>query len=317
MSNLFDNAVQSIILGLEDYHTKDLARTLSAIRNYYAGLLLLSKEVLVRAAPNADESQILSANYEPEPDGSDGIRYVPHSARSIDVDGVRKRFKRFSINVDLKALEELRRIRNDVEHRSPTVENDSMRQAIAKSFPLVYELFRRCDEKPHEILEHTWQTMLEVRDVYVQELEVCRATFDNIEWNSDVLAGAPRLCVECRSELVAQNNEHNNKKQQIEADCRSCGTTIGAEKLISYSIAEHLDGLRFRAARYGAPDALQNCRECDFVTYVVGAGDDGCVWCDCKLGECAFCETQLTPDDVDFYDDRLCTYCGYKFHKDD
>ena len=317
MSDLFKNAVQSIILGLEDYQTKDADRTLSAVRNYYAGLLLLAKEVLVRAVPDVEESEILAANYKPVPDGSGGVKYVKQKDRSIDLNGIGTRFKDFGLQIDHRALQSLSKIRNEVEHLSSRVADYVMRNAIAQSFPLVYTLFRQAGEEPHEILEHTWETMLGVRTVYEQELKSCRATFDNIEWNSDLLAGAPRLCVECRSELVAQNKEHNNNKQQIEADCRSCGATIGAEKMISYSIAEHLDGLRIRAARYGAPDGLQNCPECDLLTYVVGAGDDGCVWCDCKLGECAFCETRLTPDDVDFDDDRLCTDCGYKLHKDD
>ena len=317
MSDLFKNAVQSIILGLEDYQTKDADRTLSAVRNYYAGLLLLAKEVLVRAVPNANASEILAANYKPVPDGSGGVKYVKQKERSIDLNGIGTRFKDFGLQIDHRALQSLSKIRNEVEHLSSRVADHVMRNAIAQSFPLVYTLFRQAGEEPHEILEHTWETMLGVRTVYEQELKSCRATFDNIEWNSDVLAGAPRLCVECRSELVAQNNVQNNDKQQIDAECRSCGATIGAEELISYSIAEHFDGLRNTGIGYGAHDALQNCPECDLLTYLVGAENDGCVWCDCKLDECAFCKTQLTPDDVYLGDYRLCTYCGYKFHKDD
>ena len=78
-----------------------------------------------------------------------------------------------------------------------------------------------------------------------------------------------------------------------------------------------MDGQVVTSARYGGHAPLQDCPECSLLTYVVGSEDDGCVWCECKLGDCVFCEEKLTPDDVDFDDYRMCSYCGYKFRKDD
>ena len=46
MKELLENAVLSIELGVEDYQTGDERRVLSAIRNLYAGVLLLCKQVL-------------------------------------------------------------------------------------------------------------------------------------------------------------------------------------------------------------------------------------------------------------------------------
>ena len=51
MQNMFENAVQSIQLGVEDYKKNTPSRALSAVRNFHAGLLLLAKEVLVRKVP--------------------------------------------------------------------------------------------------------------------------------------------------------------------------------------------------------------------------------------------------------------------------
>lgn len=61
MNSLFGNAIQSVQLGISDYQANDPKRALSAVRNFYAGALLLAKEVLVRAAPNADPKEVLSA----------------------------------------------------------------------------------------------------------------------------------------------------------------------------------------------------------------------------------------------------------------
>jgi hypothetical protein len=59
MNTLFDNAIESIQLGIEDYEANDAKRPLSAVRNFYAGVLLLAKEVLVRAAPNANPKDVV------------------------------------------------------------------------------------------------------------------------------------------------------------------------------------------------------------------------------------------------------------------
>lgn len=59
MSALFHNAVTSIRMGIEDFQTGDDDRMISSARNYYAGLLLLAKECLVRAAPDADPMLVI------------------------------------------------------------------------------------------------------------------------------------------------------------------------------------------------------------------------------------------------------------------
>lgn len=73
MADIFDNAVTSIVLGMEDFREGSDARMLSAARNCYAGLLLLGKECLIHAAPEANPMKIIGAKFEPVPDGDGGI----------------------------------------------------------------------------------------------------------------------------------------------------------------------------------------------------------------------------------------------------
>ena len=61
MNSLFDNAILSFQLGIEDYEKNDPKRAYSAVRNFYAGTPLLEKEVLVRDAPNADPKDVLGS----------------------------------------------------------------------------------------------------------------------------------------------------------------------------------------------------------------------------------------------------------------
>lgn len=307
MSKLFDNAVQSIRLGLEDYQAEDPARTLSAVRNFYSGLLLLAKEVLVRAVPEADEEIVLAANYRPHPDGSGGIKFVPRKKNTIDLDSIGARFKDFGLSINHKALKELSQIRNNVEHRFPDKKHDLMKAVIAKAFPVAYSLFRQAGEDPRAVLEDTWTTMLKVNAVYEQDLKECCSTFDNIDWPSDIWNSVTHFCPECRSDLVAQSNVKNKSHQDIDAECRLCGLTINAEELLVNSIAIHVEN------QDGGPP--KTCPECGLSTYLAGndyEDEIGCVWCECKLGRCDLCDEKLTPDDVGDRTD-LCSYCDHKF----
>ena len=299
MSKLFDNAVQSIRLGLEDYQAEDPARTLSAVRNFYAGLLLLAKEVLVRAVPEADEEILLAANYRPHPDGSGGIKFVPRTNATIDLDSIGTRFKDFGLSINHKALKELSQIRNDVEHRFPDKNRDSMRAAISKAFIISHKLFRQAGEEPHVVLNGAWQTMLEVREVYEQERRACATTFEKVDWVSDFLSDLRLKCPECQSDLVEQIKRNNSDQHEIVAKCRSCGAIAKAERLVENSIAG------------------ETCPECNLDAYIVGeyVDDQGrCVWCEYTLGECDLCEEQITLDDVGERT-NLCSSCDYQWAK--
>lgn len=83
-SALFDNALESIQMGIEDYALDKPARSLSAVRNFYAGLLLLAKEALARQAPMADLDEVIGARFKPVPDGAGGVAMVLDGQQTID-----------------------------------------------------------------------------------------------------------------------------------------------------------------------------------------------------------------------------------------
>lgn len=320
MPNLFENATQALRLGVEDYEVaqEKPARALSAVRNFYAGLLLLAKEVLVRQAPNADENEVIGANYKPVPDGAGGVKYEPQSKRTIDLDTIARRFADFKLEIDQKKLKELSAIRNDVEHHYSKKPSESVRQAIAKAFPVAAQLFRLAGEKPHEIIGEAWETMLEVHEVYEQEREACHSTFDKIEWCSLLLEDAPRKCPECRSDLVAQENPENKVQEDIRAHCRFCKANINADMLVKNALIEHFEWESYVAMTDGDTAPLQRCPECGLAAYVLSEELAGCPWCGFVLdGSCAYCATDLMPDNVDTKNYYQCSYCAYLLAKDD
>ena len=314
MSKLFENAVESIVVGIEDYRQNSRPRALSAVRNFYAGTLLLAKEVLVRQVPNADPDRLLGAKYKPVSDGDGGVEYEAVGHATIDFAQLSERFNDFGLRISHAELKDLNRIRNDIEHLYTNAALDAVREAIAKAFPVVVELFRLADEDPREVLGDAWQTMLEVRSFYESERAQCEDTFEKVNWKSDALAEAPKLCPECGSHLVEQNDPANTDHESADARCRACGEEIEAEKLVETAIDESL-ALSYRDVKHGAEPDHTNCHECTLKTFVFA--ENQCVWCHASLGTCAICSEQLTPDNKDPDGESLCSYHAYVLSKDD
>jgi DNA-directed RNA polymerase subunit M/transcription elongation factor TFIIS len=318
MNTLFDNAVQSIQLGIEDYQANDPRRAMSAVRNFYSGILLLAKVVLVRKAPNAAPEDVLGARHKPMPDGKGGLSFRPANHQTIDFSNLGERFKDFGLKIDNAALIDLNRIRTDIEHFYTNESREKVREAIAKAFPVAVDLFRLAKEEPHEVLGNAWQAMLDVRAVYEKELQACRASFKKVSWPRETLANAPFNCPKCHSDLVAQADADNTDHTHAEAECRSCGSKISAEKAIEHALQEHFSSERYAAAKDGDFDPLATCPECGLGTYLLYEQDEGCAWCEFVLeGECDRCGTTLSPTNVSFDSNTLCSYCDYRMSKDD
>lgn len=316
MSRLFQNAMESIQLGVEDYQNNDPKRALSAVRNFYAGTLLLAKEVLVRAAPKANPSQILASRPRPIPDGKGGIVFDPGD-KTIDFSDIGKRFKDFGLKIDQNALVDLNRMRTNIEHSFSTLPHQAMREALAKAFPVVADLFRRGKEDPRLVLGDAWLVMLDVRSVYERELTHCRATFENVDWQSSSLTAAEKVCPNCNSKLIEQVNPANMKYEDVQAKCRSCGLAFDAEQVVETALDEYFSVNDHVAAKDGGEPALYPCPECGVNAYVIFEEENGCAWCHETLGTCYICEEALTPNTVDADNSNLCSYHGHVLSKDD
>lgn len=314
MSKLFNNAIESIIVGIEDYRQNSRPRALSAVRNFYAGTLLLAKEVLVRKVPGADPDEILGAKYKPVMGKSGGLEYEAVGHSTVDFTQLAERFRDFGLQISHGQLKDLNRVRNDIEHLYTNAGHEAVREAIAKAFPVVVELFRLASEDPRTALGGAWLTMLEVRSFYDSERQRCEATFANVDWQSHTLAEAPKLCPKCGSLLVEQDDPANIDFQSTDATCRACGEQITAEALVETAIDEHL-ALSHREIAQGEEPIHTNCHECSMKTYVMA--ENRCGWCHANLGTCHICGEQLSPNNVDVDNHRLCSYHGHVLSKDD
>lgn len=318
MTTLLTNAVDALAMGVEDFSANSQRRTLSAVRNFYAGALLLAKEVLVRAAPNADPDEIIGAKYKPMPDGSGGVMHVQDGPQTIDFNTIGNRFRDFGINANPKKLEALNRIRNDIEHRYSTQTEANIREAIATAFPLVADLFRHIGESPVALLGDAWQTMLETTQLYDEELKRCQATLAAVKWRSSHIETGHFACQECGSALIEQNDPSETDQDAVVLACRACGEEQETGRVIEYALDQALGGEAYlRAKDEGMEGPLFSCPECNLNTFI--DHDDACAVCGAEPegdAECARCSNDIELEQRLYGDSSsLCSYCAHVMDK--
>lgn len=322
MDRLLANAIDSIRIGVDDYETGDSARELSAVRNLHAGLLLLAKWVLVSKVPRASEDDLLAAAYTPVPDRTGGVKYQPLGRRTIGLQDIRRRFESFGLNLSKetsKRLDSLARVRNAVEHRYVDSSGALLQETVSQSFFIAAEFFRLGGENPRDLLGNAWGVMLEVNEVYEQELSACRTTFKNVAWKFAVSDGACPKCQVCGSDLVEQVDQDNKVQDNVQGKCRACGVDIDADFVVQSLVVPMYSALNHISIKDGGDAILQSCPLCKCETYINEFDENGnltgCVNCEFKLGDCSVCGNRLSPDDLYGDSKDLCGYCGYRMAK--
>jgi DNA-directed RNA polymerase subunit RPC12/RpoP len=316
--SLFDNAVASIRMGVEDFQQKNPDRDISAVRNFYAGVLLLAKEALIRSAPDADPALVIGAKLKPVPNDEGGIEMKQVGHATIDFQQISDRAKDFGVQIDHKALKALNTIRNDMEHHYTDEPATAIRAAVSKGFPIVASLFRQMDVIPIEVLGDAWAAMLEAKELYDEELREARATLEKVTWYSPNLHGASLQCIKCTSELVEQADPENEIQENIELRCRTCGDTPQTGDMIEHVIDKIYGGDAYIRAKDGGGDGpIYTCPACDRHSLV--EDEDGCANCGEVLdyqAECARCGEEIPIQDyLDGLDGGLCSYCAWRADK--
>ena len=237
--------------------------------------------------------------------------------RTIDFEEIGARLKKFGIEIDQKALTDLSRIRNQLEHLYTDKNPDAIREEMAKAFPLTISLFHWAEKDPRDELGDAWDEMIEIRGVYEKELERCRAGFKDVEWISSTLASAPYNCPRCHSDLVIQDDPKWSKSHDAYVRCLACGERIDPQQAMERALELHFELESYIAATDGADAPLDTCPDCGVDSYIMSDQEVGCANCGLVLGECGRCHTALVPSNVDADSHGLCSYCGHLFSKDD
>lgn len=320
MSSLLENAVASIRMGVQDYQSLDEDRHLSAVRNYYAGILLLAKEVLVRRFPNEGADLLLATRYKPTAGRNGTVEIVPDGQNTIDFQTIGARFHDLGIQFDYKLLTALNRIRNDIEHRFSPLGREAIVEAIANGFPAAGQLFRLLGEDPATLLGDQWTEMLRTQGLFNAELAACRKTLALVDWRSETVAQSGLSCTECESRLVQQSHPENTQQAELDLGCRACGAQLDSEDVIEKSVEEALAGEAYlRTKDAGEDGPYYDCPDCGKATFIDFEGEcANCGFVPSSDGICAVCHNPIPVADIMLDPDRsLCSYHQHLFEKDD
>lgn len=279
MSEIFVNAITSIKLGIEDFQTGDDDRMLSAARNYYAGLLLLAKECLVNAVPEADAMEVIGAKFKPVPDGHGGVDHVVMGYTTVDLAQLKTRFKDFGLAWPDANITNLQRFRNDLEHHHLKEPASALSEAIASSFPMVVDFFKILDEDPQEYLQDIWATILAERAAFEKVQVACLASWEPVEWPADVEHLDRMNCPNCRSSLIGQADPENMDHEAVNGRCFQCGEEIGFEKMMELVVKASYEISSYLMAKEGLSPAVADCPHCTATAYVETGEDSICFVC--------------------------------------
>ena len=318
MTEILENAITSIQLGIEDYQSSDSRRPISAVRNFYAGVLLLGKECLIQAAPEADPMDLLGSKFTPVPDGSGGVEYSSKGYRTVDLGELKERFKAFDLQWPDGDLNTLQKLRNNFEHFHSPAPKDAIQQAIANCFPIVSGFFNILHLEPTEVLADVWKVMVEEEAFYSKQKKECDQSLESLHWYSNSLNLSEVECPNCKSSLIAQLDPENKIPSNIEGRCRACGVSIDAEAFVT-TIVESSFGINaYLAAKEGDYGVIHDCTECWNATYVCQGEIDECYFCGNSVsGYCVRCGDALGIENESANASQMCDYCYHMSSKDD
>ena len=315
--DLLTNAIESLGVGVADYRTATRPRLLSAIRNIHAGILLLYKEALVRRSPVDSNEALVKAKVRPVERFDGAVEFIGIGKKTADVRTIRERFDSLGISTDWDRFGRISEIRNDVEHYYQQVSQESLKEVIASAFYIIRAFI--ADElrgDPAALLgKETWETMLEITEVFDAERKACDEGLGRFDWESDTLregVGAVR-CSSCGSSLLRLRNDATSLDDAV-LKCVVCGAEKDSDQFVPEAVAEALDLEMYLVYDDGAEEPYVECPDCGLEAYVVE--EQRCARCGTEYdGSCARCGNGIPPSELAF--SPLCSYCSHIMSKDD
>lgn len=316
MSGLLDNAVSSIQLGLEDFGSGDDRRLLSAVRNLYAGVLLLFKERLRALSPGDSNEILIKRDIVPVKLPGGSIGFQGKGKKTVDLWQMQERFSGLEIKVDWDAVRRIGDVRNEVEHHHTQRSRAVIAEAISTSFLIIRDFVRvELNADPLELLgPEAWTAILKQKEVHRNERQECLERIAAVDWESPSLEKAMRRlrCDTCGSALLSPVDPPRENGMV----CRACGEREDFETCAERALGKFFAHARYLAETDGGEESIADCPECGMATYVLDAEEDQCVVCSESCDRtCARCGNEIPASELG--SSPLCGYCDHVMSKDD
>jgi hypothetical protein len=301
MNTILANAVASIQLGIEDYQSNGKHRSLSALRNISAGVLLLFKEKLARMAP--DEVLIKKDAQLSWKDGH--ASWLPAGDKTVDFHGIKERFKLTGLKFDFSETTLILDQRNRIEHYVADIPAKTLRGTIAKA---VIVIGRFCREHLGEqaatlIGPDIWQVMLQEQAINDAEVQACQARMRQVKWpypELEEMMTGHHTCGMCGSELGSPVDP-NVPLEQLRLSCASCGHVEDYASAIEPAFVSWAATNNYASIKDGGDPVSEDCDQC--LSDLVIASSGYCVRCGyLRYETCQRCQQQ-------FLKGRYCERC--------
>lgn len=324
---IFQNAINAIELGIEDYllQKEDPRRLHSAVRNLFAGILLLFKSRLAELSENNDLS-LIKAKLVPKIDSNGVLSWVGNGDKTIDLITIKNHFKHLNIKVEWKSIEELQNYRNNIEHYFDVDKPKAnvIGGLIAKNFIVINDFIEKeLDKEPQECFsDNIWETFLKEESIHSAEMEAKENNFDHFEWFSLPVRDLffEHRCSACDSELIRmiQASNGSSKAKDAQFKCHSCSTYFSYDNFAQEIINDFC--YSYEVANDLGRDLIGYCPSCQEESY--WADGNICLLC----GEkgpfyCSRCRDVVPIEELPVYEETgMCGYCAHmaeKYFEDD
>jgi hypothetical protein len=316
-STILENAIASIQIGVEDYQKsyQDDRRVLSAIRNLYAGVLLLFKEKLNCLSPVDSEQVLLKTKFKFKVIDGDLV-IKGDGKKTVNFDQIEERFKSLNIRVDWKRMRKLQKIRNEAEHYTLNHSIHEVEEAIWSAFYVIENFIRyNLKEEPVNLLGvKTWKVLLETAENYESNYNLCMKKWKELELpeSFSLFLFEEISCPHCKSKLIrprlndtSLNIETRSEDFNIPLFCNACGSAFNFDK-------DDLLFLREKNAPEGTicDECGSNCKSS---IISLNTGEYYCIECGSVLDEqCSRCSRFFISN----YGIELCTECEEELLRD-
>ncbi|MFH1067152.1 MAG: hypothetical protein V1746_04565 [bacterium] len=308
--SLYKNAIDSIKVGVLDLQKGNKIRVISAMRNIYAGILLLIKEKLRQLSPPGSGDVLIQKKILPVMDASGRVVFRGSGKKTVDFNEIKERCENLGIKLDWKKLEDIREIRNDIEHKFSKLPPKAIQKILSESHVLIHDiLVKHLHDDPQRIFgEKVWRYLLAEAKIYQTERSKCLKALSSIDWRSAALATAIEEypCSKCGLDLlIPQNNKVG--RENVILKCKVCGQKHKYEELAEDALKKSLSWRDHLSIKDGGEENLVNCPFCLKESYIME--EKKCALCgESANHECIRCGDTIPASEIS--DGDMCLACS-------
>ncbi len=315
--SILNNAINSIIMGLEDYESSDHKRLISCTRNIFAGILLLFKHKLSSLSPENSDEVLIKQHVLPKKDLTGMIVWEGKGKKTVDFHQIKERFESLGVKTHWDRIVKINEFRNDIEHYHSNLSKDAIRDLLSNSFIVIRDFItEELSLDPRTLLgEYSWNILISVSEVYKKEKKSCNREIDKIDWASESLGEALKdiTCENCGSGLITIKKFEKDREYSVFV-CKSCRSEYEYESIIEKAITKYFSFERYLSFTDGNTIPVISCPECGNETYIYS--EEQCLFCGASFEHtCSSCHLEIVPEELD--GSGFWGWCSHRMSKDD